>query len=279
MPLGSQNIATHAWPCCPIYWGVRVFGSGRSIPCDADSRVLWLQKSGICVVSGGSCMTLAKGHLAGQNTTEIGCFAQCSRAIGAYFNRRGQMASESARARLDRFRDYLPLLAQIRFDPQLRGKLDPSDLVQQTLLEAHQSIAKPRGSSDAELAAWLRKILANNLANAGPRLTGRWCLIAETRRLGPFGALSCGDGSGMPRLLRLLWKKRWSWNRKLRQRKCSRADLLARGPSVSSPRPCRPVTTGRYATMFRALTRHRGCRDAVTGCAPAVPSSRRKTQK
>ncbi|MFO0865328.1 MAG: sigma factor [Gemmataceae bacterium] len=38
-----------------------------------------------------------------------------------------------------------------------------SDLVQQTLLKATGSLDQFRGANEAELAGWLRRILANNL--------------------------------------------------------------------------------------------------------------------
>jgi RNA polymerase sigma-70 factor (ECF subfamily) len=64
---------------------------------------------------------------------------------------------------LERFRSYLHLLAEAQLDRRLRSKLDPSDVVQQTLLQAHQARQQFRGSSDGELAAWLRQILARTL--------------------------------------------------------------------------------------------------------------------
>src|SRR5436309_14322321 len=67
---------------------------------------------------------------------------------------------------LGRFRSYLRLLARLHLDPRLRGKVDPSDLVQQTLLQAHQARDSFRGQSQAELAGWLRQILARTLAHA-----------------------------------------------------------------------------------------------------------------
>ena len=67
---------------------------------------------------------------------------------------------------LERFRSYLLLLARVRLDPRLQGRLDASDVVQQTLLEAHQGLARFRGRTVGEQAAWLRQILARNLANA-----------------------------------------------------------------------------------------------------------------
>src|SRR5271157_5333746 len=67
---------------------------------------------------------------------------------------------------LEAFRGYLRLLARLQLDPALRSKLDPSDIVQETLMQAHLKQDQFRGQTDGEKAAWLRAILANQLAEA-----------------------------------------------------------------------------------------------------------------
>ncbi|HEV2950282.1 MAG TPA: sigma factor [Gemmataceae bacterium] len=69
---------------------------------------------------------------------------------------------------LDRFRHYLLLLAQLHLGNPARAKLDASDVVQETLLEAHRKRGQFRGRNEAELAAWLRQMLAFT----SPTLTG-----------------------------------------------------------------------------------------------------------
>lgn len=66
---------------------------------------------------------------------------------------------------IERYRRYLTLLAEAELDPRLRVKESPSDIVQQSLLEAHRSLADFRGQSEAELVGWLKTILARNLLN------------------------------------------------------------------------------------------------------------------
>ncbi len=66
---------------------------------------------------------------------------------------------------LERFRSYLHLLARLQLGTRYQRKLDASDVVQQTLLKAHQALDQFRGQEPAELAAWLRQILARTLAD------------------------------------------------------------------------------------------------------------------
>ncbi len=76
------------------------------------------------------------------------------------------LPTETGADSLERFRAYLRLLARTHLDKRLQGKLDPSDLVQQTLLEAYRSAHKLAGRTDGEKAAWLRQSLAHQMAHA-----------------------------------------------------------------------------------------------------------------
>ncbi len=67
---------------------------------------------------------------------------------------------------LEKYRPYLVLLARMNLGQALQGKLDASDVVQQTLLEAHRKREQFRGQDEAELAAWLRQMLVFAIADA-----------------------------------------------------------------------------------------------------------------
>ncbi|RMF40911.1 MAG: sigma-70 family RNA polymerase sigma factor [Planctomycetota bacterium] len=59
------------------------------------------------------------------------------------------------------FRSYLHVLAETQLHAKLKSKVDASDIVQQTLLQAYRSRDQFRGQSSAEKAGWLRRILGN----------------------------------------------------------------------------------------------------------------------
>jgi RNA polymerase sigma-70 factor (ECF subfamily) len=72
---------------------------------------------------------------------------------------------------LGAYRNYLRLMARACLDRDLRGKADPSDVAQDTLLKAHEHFQDFRGTTEQEWIAWVRKILTRNLADLHRRFT------------------------------------------------------------------------------------------------------------
>lgn len=79
---------------------------------------------------------------------------------------------------LQLYRNYLKILATTQLDRKLFQRVSPSDVVQETLLEAHRDFGQFRGGSEPELLAWLRQILIHNLG----RLIERH-VLAEKRNI------------------------------------------------------------------------------------------------
>jgi RNA polymerase sigma-70 factor (ECF subfamily) len=73
---------------------------------------------------------------------------------------------------LELYRRYLTLLARVQIGQRLQGKVDPSDLVQETFLDAHRNFPNFRGTSETQLVRWLRQILAAKLADLLRRYLG-----------------------------------------------------------------------------------------------------------
>ncbi|MDG3008424.1 sigma-70 family RNA polymerase sigma factor [Paludisphaera mucosa] len=98
---------------------------------------------------------------------------------------------------LERYRSYLRLLAEAQLGRDGRRGVEPSDVVQQTLLDAHRDRAGFRGG-EAEHRAWLRRLLACNFADA-LRAQGR-----AKRDAGRVQSLEASLGESSARLERWL---------------------------------------------------------------------------
>jgi RNA polymerase sigma-70 factor (ECF subfamily) len=103
-------------------------------------------------------------------------------------------ARSGDRKALDRLfavcRNYVTILARTQVEKSIRAKFDPSDLVQQTLLEAFRGFGGFHGNTEAEWLVWLRRILSHNATDFARRYTG-----TEKRQVSLEIGLERGDGS------------------------------------------------------------------------------------
>ena len=80
---------------------------------------------------------------------------------------RARDGSQEAMAELiEACRTYLLLVANRELPDGVRGKVAPSDLVQETFIEACRGFSQFGGHSRQELLGWLRRILLNNVRDA-----------------------------------------------------------------------------------------------------------------
>lgn len=87
-------------------------------------------------------------------------------------------SAEALGTLLQSFRTYLLVIGERELRADLRVKVSPSDLVQETFAEGQRVLHGFRGTSGAELQAWLRAILLNKVATARRRY-----LTTEARQL------------------------------------------------------------------------------------------------
>jgi len=98
---------------------------------------------------------------------------------------------------LESARRYLVSIARQELDADLRTKNSPSDLVQETFVEAQRAFGQFHGDTEAELLAWLRQLLLHRVGKLRRsfrdtqkrRLAREVALGGDSSTDGPVGGL------------------------------------------------------------------------------------------
>ncbi|MCU0709415.1 MAG: sigma-70 family RNA polymerase sigma factor [Pirellula sp.] len=95
-----------------------------------------------------------------------------SSSVPGHDSNRNLPAEAERTSWLLKYEAWLKILARNEIDSRFAGKFDASDAVQQTLMAAWQGWDQFHGNSEAQRMAWLRQILAYQLAHLARHFSG-----------------------------------------------------------------------------------------------------------
>lgn len=113
--------------------------------------------------------------------------------------RAAQAGDQQALAELlERWRPYLRDLAQRQLDSGLAVRVDPSDVIQQTCLDAVHDATEFQGEGQQQLRAWLRRILERNVTDLVRRHVVAQRRTVRREQPLPMAGDSSSDGGPLP---------------------------------------------------------------------------------
>jgi RNA polymerase sigma-70 factor, ECF subfamily len=101
--------------------------------------------------------------------TGHGKLVPSSKRIGALLREARVDPGDALGKLLAAYRPFLLAIANDGFDPDLRAKAGPSDVVQETFIDAQRDFDKFKSDSESRFRIWLHTILLNNLADLRKR--------------------------------------------------------------------------------------------------------------
>ena len=110
---------------------------------------------------------------------------------------------------LDRYRDRLRRMIAVRLDPRLQGRFDPSDVLQETYVDALALLPEYLRETRMPFFLWIRYLTAHRLGRIHRAHLGRRMRRRGTGSLAPIGA-RC------PRRRRLRLARAAAWPRNVR---------------------------------------------------------------
>ncbi len=93
------------------------------------------------------------------------------------------------------YRDRLRRMVELRLDARLRGRVSPSDILQEAYIGALQRLPHYQASADVPLFVWLRSVTMQRLIDAHRRhLGGQARDVSREIHLGQVEAIEAGSG-------------------------------------------------------------------------------------
>ncbi len=159
--------------CSLIFASIQLTASLSRSPLLPQESIDWAYWYMVFLIGGYvTTYVMAIAHFIGWLSHLPSVIASRSRPFAAMEGRQHASNQDERTAWLIKYEAWLKLLARQEIDSRFAGKFDSSDAVQQTLVAAWQGWEQFRGSTEAQRMAWLRQILAHQLANLARHYAG-----------------------------------------------------------------------------------------------------------